>query len=48
MLTLKKILVAVEEKRGDFTSSAPGACIARDHSYIQFVEGIFNSQKYLI
>ena len=37
-----------EERRGDFASSASGACITWDHGYIRFVEGIFNSRTYWI
>ena len=37
-----------EERRSNFASSAPGACIACDHCYIRFVEGIFNSRTYWI
>ena len=32
----------------DFASSASGACIAWDHGYIRFMEGIFNSLTYWI
>ena len=37
-----------EERNVNFASNAPGGCIARDHCYIRFVEGIFNSLTYWI
>ena len=37
-----------EERRADFACSASEACIAWDHGYIRFMEGIFNSWTYWV